>query len=145
MLYVNDELGEMTAGITPDTSMTGTLRYFGGSNTTATIYLGNEQWSACNNYTLNKGRDLTARDMDNRSLVCVIGSYVAESLFGYIDPLGESIAINGTEYTVVGIYYGKDGTAESSLDDVVVIPYTRNGYFTQLDRYQFYSQGQYLG
>jgi putative ABC transport system permease protein len=126
MLYVNDELGEMTAGITPDTSMTGTLRYFGGSNTTATIYLGNEQWSACNNYTLNKGRDLTVQDMDNRSLVCVIGSYVAESLFGYIDPLGESIAINGTEYTVVGIYYGKDGTAESSLDDVVVIPYTRN-------------------
>jgi len=126
MDYVNDELGEMTAGITPDMSMSGTLRYYGARNTTAKIYLGNEQWSACNNYTLNKGRDLTKKDMDNRSLVCVIGSYVAESLFGYMDPLGKPIAINGAQYTVVGIYYGKDGTAESSLDDVVVIPYTRS-------------------
>ncbi len=129
--YVNGELGDMTAGITPDDSMTGTLRYYGAANDTATIYLGNEQWSACNNYTLNKGRDLTKMDMDNRSLVCVIGSYVAESLFGYIDPLGQSIAINGTQYTVVGTYYGKDGTAEGSLDDVVVIPYTRSRAISQ--------------
>jgi putative ABC transport system permease protein len=126
MAYVNEDLKDVTAGITPDTSMTGTLRYYGASNTTATIYLGNEQWAACNNYPLNKGRDLAKLDMDNRSPVCVIGSYVAESLFGYIDPLGESIAITGVQYAVVGIYYGKDGTAEGSLDDVVVIPYTRS-------------------
>ena len=131
MAYVNDELSSNTAGITPDTSMTGTLRYFRNTNTSAVIYLGNEQWSACNNYILNTGRDLNEMDMENRSLVCVIGSYVAESLFGYIDPIGEAIAINGTEYTVVGIYYGKDGTAEDSLDDAVVIPYTRNRAINQ--------------
>jgi putative ABC transport system permease protein len=131
MDYVNDELGSYTAGITPDTSMTGTLRYYRNTNTSAVVYLGNEQWSACNNYIINKGRDLNQMDMENRSLVCVIGSYVAETLFGYMDPVGEAIAINGTEYTVVGVYYGKDGTAEDSLDDVAVIPYTRNRAINQ--------------
>ncbi len=62
--------------------------------------------------------------MKNRSMVCVIGSYVAESLFGYIDPIGETLTFNGYPLKVVGVYYAKDGTAEESMDDAVAVPYT---------------------
>lgn len=133
MDFVDQDLSAFTAGITPDYTTTGVLRYYGSTNDTAVIYLGNEEWSACNNYTLNKGRDLSRLDMDNRSLVCVLGAYAAEELFGYIDPIGEQVAIAGTAYTVVGLYYAKDGTAEESLDDVVLIPYTRNRAISQND------------
>ena len=51
---------------------------------------------------------------------------MAESLFGYIDPIGETITYNGYTLTVVGVYYAKDGTAEDSMDDAIVVPYTLN-------------------
>lgn len=124
--YVTGEMGDIAAGVTPDIEQSGTLRYGGNTNDSAVIYFGNEQWSACNNYTLSDGRDLAGLDMDNRSMVCVIGAYVAESLFGYIDPIGETITYNGYPLTVVGVYYAKDGTAEDSMDDAIVVPYTLN-------------------
>ena len=34
--------------------------------------------------------------------------------------------VNGTPLTVVGIFYQKDGGAEESMDDAVVVPYTLN-------------------
>ena len=125
MAFASD-LSRDVVGVTPDVSTSAVLRYFANTNQTATVYLGNEQWSACNNYTLNKGRDLTPLDMANRAMVCVIGSYAAQSLFAYVDPIGEQISLNGSGYTVVGVYYAKDGTTEESMDDAIVIPYTRN-------------------
>ena len=126
MSYVSDELTEYVTGVSPSYSTTGTLKYYANSNTTAKIYFGNEQWSQCNNFTLDEGRDLLTLDMDGKSLVCVIGSYVADSLFGYRDPVGETLMYDGTPLTVVGVFYSKDGSAEESMDDMIVVPYTLN-------------------
>ena len=112
--------------ITPEATDSATLKYMANKNTTAKVYFGNEQWSACNNYVLNKGRDLLLSDTEKRNKVCVIGSYVAETLFGYIDPIGETITYNGSPFLVVGVFYQKDGTAEDSMDDIILIPYTHN-------------------
>ena len=122
--YVDSELSDIAVGVTPEFESSGTLRYSGSSNDSAVVYFGSEQWSQCNNYTLEDGRGLTELDMKNRSMVCVIGAYVAESLFGYIDPIGKTITYNGYPLKVVGIYYAKDGTAEDSMDDAIVVPYT---------------------
>ncbi len=124
--FVNTDLSDAVLGITPEYTSTGTLKYMANSNTTAAVYFGNEQWSSCNNYVINKGRDLLSFDTDKRNRVCVIGAYVAESLFGYIDPIGKEITFGGEPFTVVGVYYQKDGTAEDSMDDMMVIPYTHN-------------------
>lgn len=119
-------LADEVIGITPETTDSATLKYMANKNTTAKVYFGNEQWSACNNYVLNKGRDLLLSDTEKRNKVCVIGSYVAETLFGYIDPIGETITYNGSPFLVVGVFYQKDGTAEDSMDDIILIPYTHN-------------------
>lgn len=133
MQFVADKLSEHTVGVTPDIKTSGTLKYMANSNTTADVYLGNEQWSACNNFTLNKGRDLLTMDMEKRERVCVIGSYVAESLFGYINPVGETITFDGDPYVVAGVFYQKDGTTESSMDDMILIPYTMNRIIMDTD------------
>ena len=86
MDWVNGNLSDTITGVTPSYSTSGTLRFETNLNETAVIYFGNEQWSACNNYTLDEGRDLLALDMDRRSQVCVIGSYLADTLFGFQDP-----------------------------------------------------------
>ena len=126
MDWVNENLSAYITGVTPSASTSGTLRFGANINSTAVIYFGNEQWSACNNYTLDEGRDLLELDMEERSRVCVIGSYLADTLFGFQDPIGQTLSVNGTPLTVVGVFYQKDGGVEESMDDAVVVPYTLN-------------------
>ena len=133
MDWVNENLSDYITGVTPSASTSGTLRFGSNINDTAVIYFGNEQWSACNNYTLDEGRDLLALDMDRRSQVCVIGSYLADTLFGFQDPIGQTLSVNGTPLTVVGVFYQKDGGAEESMDDAVVVPYTLNRQMLDTD------------
>ena len=133
MDWVNENLSAYITGVTPSASTSGTLRFGANINSTAVIYFGNEQWSACNNYTLDEGRDLLALDMDRRSQVCVIGSYLADTLFGLQDPVGQTLSVNGTPLTVVGVFYQKDGGAEESMDDAVVVPYTLNRQMLDTD------------
>ena len=133
MDWVNGNLSDTITGVTPSFSTSGTLRFETNLNETAVIYFGNEQWSACNNYTLDEGRDLLELDMDRRSQVCVIGSYLADTLFGFQDPIGQTLSVNGTPLTVVGVFYQKDGGAEESMDDAVVVPYTLNRQMLDTD------------
>ena len=126
MDWVSESLSDQIVGVTPSTSTSGTLKYYSNTSDTAVIYFGSEQWSACNNYTLDEGRDLLTEDIDARSRVCVIGSYVADELFGFRDAVGETLMVNGTPLTVVGTFYQKDGGEESSMDDTIVVPYTLN-------------------
>ncbi len=139
MDWVNETLSDQITGVTPSYSTSATLKYYADTSDTATLYFGNEQWSACNNYTLDEGRDLLELDMDSRSLVCVIGSYVADALFGFRDPVGETLMVNGTPLTVVGVYYQKDGGAEESMDDAVVVPYTLNRQMLDSDTFTDYT------
>ena len=126
MDWVSESLSDQITGVTPSTSTSGTLKYYSNTSDTAVIDFGSEQWSACNNYTLDEGRDLLTEDIDARSRVCVIGSYVADELFGFRDAVGETLMVNGTPLTVVGTFYQKDGGEESSMDDAIVVPYTLN-------------------
>lgn len=126
MDWVRTNLQDQITGVTPAASTSGTLKYYSNTSSTAVIYFGGEQWSACNNYTLDEGRDLLVQDIDSRNGVCVIGSYVADLLFGFRDAIGETLMVNGTPLTVVGTFYQKDGGEESSMDDAIVVPYTLN-------------------
>ncbi len=125
--YVNKNISDLASGVSPATTTTGTIQYGSGTiEDTSTIYLGNEQFSICNNYDLKEGRDISYMDVQGANHVCVIGSYIVQELFGYKDPIGETIYFNALPLKVVGVYYQKDGTAESSMDDAIVMPYTLN-------------------
>ncbi len=58
------------------------------------------------------GRFLNDADLTERRKVCVIGSKVAEFLFGKQDPLGAYIDIRGLSYKVVGVFDDVGGEAE---------------------------------
>ncbi len=133
MDWVTESLDEYITGITPSYTSSGILKYYSNTNETAKVYFGNDQWSACNNFVVDKGRDLMEKDLDKRSLVCVIGSYVADSLFGYRKAEGEILMFNGKPLTVVGVFYPKDGSAEESMDDMILLPYTLNRQLLNTD------------
>ena len=69
------------------------------------------------------GRELTYVDVERRQKVCVIGTYLAQEVFGG-NALGKTLQITGTPYKVVGIIEEQDDSTESSSDNCVYVPYT---------------------
>lgn len=60
-----------------------------------TLYLGNNQFGQCNDYTIAKGRDLSYLDVKNSSKVCVLGAATADYLFNFANPIDQIITISG--------------------------------------------------
>ena len=134
------------AGFTPDETLYGLNIQYGiktlisdNYETYPTIYLGNEQFSTCRNYTLSKGRDISPLDIDGFHQVCVLGAATAKELFGYSNPIDQKIRINGLPFTVIGIYQAKaekvavkkedtEGikSAMEAQDRLILLPHTMN-------------------
>ena len=94
---------KLIVGVTPNTSQNLKCRYK-NKNWSTTIYFGNEDFGLCQNYQLEKGRELSYSDLYNRLPVCVIGSAVRQQLFGLEDPIGKQVRVGGVSCTVVGLY-----------------------------------------
>ena len=74
---------------------------------------------------LTQGRFLSYLDVERRQKVCVIGAYLAQEAFEG-DALGETLSINGTAYTVIGVLDRLNTTTEMAAggsDDQIYIPY----------------------
>ena len=108
-------------GIRYNTSSTNNLE-----NGSPTIYLGSDQFAIYNNFTLEKGRDISYLDVKGYHQVIVLGARVAEYLFPYRSPLGEYVTIDGNRFQVIGVYEAKDPDSAWSMDNMAVVPYTMN-------------------
>lgn len=96
-----------------------------GSSNTRTQVLGvTPEYSWVRNFPVASGEFITAYEVTNKSLVVVLGSAVAETLFGFVDPVGHSVRINGLQYEVVGVLKEKGGTGLGNSDDMVLVPIT---------------------
>ena len=47
---------------------------------------------------------------------------MADTLFEYADPIGQTVYLGGDPFLVVGTYYQKDGGEEDSMDNMLVVP-----------------------
>ncbi len=85
-----------------------------------------------NNWTVENGRSFTAQDMDLSKPVAVIGKVVADKLFPpSVNPVGESVRIDGNSYEVIGVYASKGDALGGNNDNFVTLPiqkfFERNG------------------
>ena len=68
---------------------------------------------------------VTDSDVRGAAKVCVLGSIVAEQLFGGADPIGSTIRVRDMPFKVVGVLSEKGGQGwGGSQDDVVMVPLT---------------------
>ncbi len=75
------------------------------------------------NDKVQHGDYFTNDDVLNARKVAVLGSTTAKQLFDTDDPVGKSISIGGTPFTVIGVLTTKGGgTGFSDPDDVVIAP-----------------------
>jgi len=80
-------------------------------------------WEAkwVDNYAVAQGSFITESDYRAQSRVAVLGSEVAQTLFGEIDPTGQSIRIAGRQFQVIGVLESR-GTGFGFEDMRVYIP-----------------------
>lgn len=76
------------------------------------------------NLSVQYGRFLKQPDLDNRSYVAVIGSEVADELFGTRNVVNETISLDGINFSVVGVLEEKGSTTSGSSDSRIIIPFT---------------------
>jgi len=81
-----------------------------------------------------RGEYLTATDVDTRRRVAVLGSGVADDLFGDIEPLGRQVTVAGVRFRVIGVFEEAGSAFGVSRDDEVHIPITTAQQLFGVDR-----------
>src|SRR5512143_2362710 len=71
---------------------------------------------------LDHGRFITNDDMNNKSRVVVLGSQSASDLFGGLEPVGQSVKINGILFQVVGVMKSQGSGFGFSRDSTAYVP-----------------------
>jgi ABC-type antimicrobial peptide transport system permease subunit len=96
----------------------------GSSQAFANVVGTNENLPNVFNRPLDRGRYLSAADVDTRRRVAVLGASIAGRLFGDIDPIGRQFSIAGVRFRVVGVYDGVGSAFGINRDEEVHIPVT---------------------
>ena len=76
------------------------------------------------NYTMAEGSWFTKADDINHSRVMVLGPTVVSELFSGVDPVGDTVQVNGTNFEVIGVTNSKGSNGTSNEDDIGIAPLT---------------------
>ena len=110
-----------TAGIAPAYQARYTVT--AGVSSTSTSVTGiTESYLSVHTYVIDQGRNLTAQDRSLRSPVAIIGATTATDLFPNGKPIGQTIRINGIDFSVIGTLKSKGSSGFTNEDDVIMIP-----------------------
>jgi putative ABC transport system permease protein len=94
-----------------------------GVNTNTRLIGVTPGYATVSSLSLADGEFITESDQSARSLVVVLGSSVAENLFGSTSGVvGQKVRLNGQSYKVIGVLESKGGTGFMNQDDQVFIP-----------------------
>ncbi len=103
---------------------------FRGQNTN-TVLVGTEpSYQSVRDFYVERGRFLSEDDVTKKALNVVLGSDVAQKLFGTTDPIAQTVRVFvgvgrqgvGFNFTVVGVMEKKGASATGDLDNLVFVP-----------------------
>ena len=101
----------------------------GRNNTNTRVYGVTPEYLSARNFELSNGEFITQGHVRENSQVVVLGSEVAETLFGFRNPVGQKIRVNSRQFEVIGVLESKGGGNRFfSLDDQVLVPITTAYY-----------------
>lgn len=119
---------EDIAAAAPYKTVSGTVTYGENSSGRANIIATTNEYMEVMNLTISSGRLLSTIDLDNNSKVCLLGSDIAETLFENDTVAGNSIKIDGDNYTVIGVITATGSSMGNDIDSMVIIPFTTAKY-----------------
>lgn len=117
------------AGVSPTISSTGMAARNQKLLDSVSIQGKNEVYYA-HNSLVTVGRGISEWDVENSAYVCVIDQDIADKLFAGENPVGQTLTVSGTTYTVIGLEGQNDDLMVSmsgfgsNYDGTITIPYT---------------------
>jgi putative ABC transport system permease protein len=100
------------------TLVAGSLSYSSSVTGTTPTY------TSARNYDISSGQMFTTADVKRHSRVVVLGPTVVENLFNGVNPVGQTVKMGGSSFTVVGVTKAKGSNGTTDQDDVVFAPLT---------------------
>ena len=94
----------------------------GANNIQATILGVTPSFFPVRNLVVARGDALSESQVRGQRSVAVVGSNVAQDLFGLANPVGKSIRIKGQTFQVIGVLEAKGSGGFGSVDDQILIP-----------------------
>jgi len=102
----------------------GALLVAGSSNWTASIVGTTPAYLSAANRQVSEGQFITNQEVATEANDIVLGTTVAEELFGFRSPVGATVTINGIPFQVVGELAPAGSSTSSNEDDTAVMPIT---------------------
>lgn len=111
------------SGVAPVISDSVTVEHGNVNEEDVTLQGVNEYLLSVRNYSVDNGRFFTAQEIQSRKRVAVLGSEIASNLFGFVDPVGQTVKIKGYNFEVIGVMKSSSSMM-GSTDEQVFIPIT---------------------
>jgi putative ABC transport system permease protein len=109
----------------PVVNADGVTLTYGSTTYSPSSFIGSTpSYQGAKSYTMAEGSWYTKADEKNHSRVLVVGPTVVSELFSGADPVGDTVQVNGTNFTVIGVTNSKGSNGTTNLDDVAVAPLT---------------------
>jgi putative ABC transport system permease protein len=94
-----------------------------GNKRKSTLVIGTtERFAIVRDYNVARGRFITQQEVQRGTPVAVIGSKLAETLFGTKNPLGERVRVRGLSFKIIGLLASKGSFLGNNQDDVLLVP-----------------------
>ncbi len=101
---------------------------YGRTNTSAQVIGVTPSYESVRLTPVASGQFIAQHHLDNRTTVTVLGSELARELFGFRDPVGQSMRMNGRRFTVIGVLEPRGGTGIGQQDFQALVPITTAYY-----------------
>ncbi|MBU1202943.1 ABC transporter permease [Patescibacteria group bacterium] len=94
-----------------------------GTNTNTSIYGVTESYGTIKSISMESGNFINDNYDKKLSKVAVLGPTTRDDLFGEnVDPTGQKIRIDNTEFTIIGVTESKGGSGFTNADDIIYVP-----------------------
>ncbi len=91
------------------------------------------EYETVRNYAVASGDFISHKHVEDVASVTVIGAGISEFLFGFRNPVGQTIKLNGRPFTIIGVLESQEGLFDF-LDQRVVVPITTAHYRLSFQR-----------
>lgn len=119
-----DSYPELISKIAPTVTGSSTIKYGATSSDSVSVIGTSPDYADIQNMHVQMGRYILDLDMEYRQKIAILGTTVVDELFEGVDPIGETIKIDGTPFIVVGVLEENDGSQDGGKDDTIIIPVT---------------------
>jgi putative ABC transport system permease protein len=113
------------ASASPVVNANGVTLTYGTSTYSPSTFVGStSSYRTARNYTLAAGSWFTSAQEGSHARVLVVGPTVVSQLFNGQSPIGDTVAVNGTNFQVIGVTATKGASGTSNQDDAAFAPLT---------------------